>query len=99
MLQHPYLSPSHAKFESLPRCVMLVAAEVDPNIKDMTNFMERMREKEQEDKSFTFIGRVYEKMFHGWNFLPEWMLGKKGTEMKWDSYQLVIKELKRLLNH
>jgi len=88
-LNNPLLSPAYAPVSAVPNSVVIIAAGIDPNIRDILKFMEKMREKEH------FVGKVYENVFHGWNYIPEILLGKDGKQKKWDAYQLVAQELKR----
>ncbi|KAG2372760.1 hypothetical protein C9374_013212 [Naegleria lovaniensis] len=107
LLQDPLLSPSYASIEMLPRSVMLIAAQYDPNIADMEQFMNTMRIRYEElennrlnhtqnSRPYRFYGEVYERVFHGWNFIPEFLLRKDGTQKKWHAYQQALDELERV---
>jgi acetyl esterase/lipase len=92
LLLNPRISPAHANPASFPTSVVLVAARIDPNIKDI----ELLIEKVQKAKGIRCIWRVYENCFHGWNYLPGWLLGSDRVNKKYDMFTLVIGELCRV---
>jgi len=82
-LKDPCLSPSYATSETLPRHVALLAGAIDPNIRDMEKFIGEMeRARPQGTAAATapfFVGKVFAGAFHGWNYLPDWVLGKSSA--------------------
>jgi acetyl esterase/lipase len=90
-LENPILSPAHAPASSLPDSLIIIAAEEDPNSVDIQNFVDRMK---REKSNKTFVEKLCIGVFHGWNLVPECLLGKERTRTKWEAYHLVADELK-----
>jgi len=90
VLNNPILSPAHAPINSFPNSVVMICAGIDPNYRDICKFITKMSEKEG------FIGKVYENVYHGWNYIPEFLLSKDGKQKKWDAYRTVVRELQRV---
>jgi hypothetical protein len=79
-LSDPCLSPALAQPENVPKSVTLIVPEIDPNRIDMELFIEKMKTKPK------FQGIVLQGTFHGWNLLPEFLIGTQRTEQKWNAY-------------
>lgn len=91
-LTDPLLSPAYAPAASLPDSIVMIGAGQDPSIRDMQDFIDRMKI----EKTQGFTGRVFEGVFHGWNMHPESLLGEEKTQAKWDAYRMVADELARV---
>lgn len=92
-LTNPLLSPLYISSELFPDSIVIIAAEDDPNIVDIINLIKKI----EKDKNKN-IGKIYENVFHGWTHVPENLIGKDKIEKKWDSFNMVVKEINKVFN-
>lgn len=90
-LVDPLLSPYYATAKEIPGTTLIVIPEFDPNKQDMLDFVERM----QREQPSGIAGMFLPKCFHGWNLLPDWIIGKERKERKWEAYARVATEVKK----
>jgi acetyl esterase len=92
-LTDPVLSPAFAPASALPPKTVIIAAKVDPNIRDIERLMRRLAQ----ERPLAFVGKVYDGMLHGWTYLPAFVLGKDGVRKKDDAFSVAIHEIKAAL--
>src|SRR3546814_8553059 len=61
-LQDPALSPAYATSSTLPPVVGLFVAEIDPNVRDMKAFINRLSLERPDNNGF--IAKIYQGAFH-----------------------------------
>ena len=93
LLQDPILSPTYSDLSLLPKSIVFIAAEQDPNIRDMKEFMERVKESYNQKENYSFTGKIFEGVFHGWDSVPKFALKADQLEKKAQAYEIVRDEL------
>ncbi|KAI8824504.1 Alpha/Beta hydrolase protein [Fimicolochytrium jonesii] len=99
LLRDPVLSPMYAAVDELPGSVTVVIPEIDPNMPDMREFVRRLEEevaKNGRGADKQIKGLYLEKCFHGWNLLPERLIGKDRAAKKWEAYRTVADDVRRV---
>ncbi|KAG2176666.1 hypothetical protein INT44_007330 [Umbelopsis vinacea] len=91
-LRNPLLSVRYIPASQLPESVVIIAAENDPNIKDMELFGKRVTQHRP-----LAIYKLYPGAIHGFMNIPDFLLPKKLKDQKWDAFNLMTNELKRVL--
>jgi acetyl esterase/lipase len=76
---------------TLPESVVIIVAENDPNIKDMKLFGTRVLQERP-----SAIYKYYPGAFHGFMNLPDFALPKAIKAQKWDAYNVLVNEMKRV---
>lgn len=90
-LRNPLLSPRYMPESTLPESVVIIVAENDPNIKDMKLFGTRVLQERP-----SAIYKYYPGAFHGFMNLPDFALPKAIKAQKWDAYNVLVNEMKRV---
>ncbi|KAH8550827.1 Alpha/Beta hydrolase protein [Umbelopsis sp. PMI_123] len=91
-LRNPLLSVRYIPASLLPESVVIIAAEHDPNIRDMELFGRRVQSERP-----SAIYKFYPGALHGFMNLPDFALPKAMKDQKWDAFNLITSELKRVL--
>ncbi|KAI9286548.1 Alpha/Beta hydrolase protein [Umbelopsis sp. AD052] len=91
-LRNPLLSVRYIPASQLPESVVIIAAEDDPNIKDMELFGKRVTQHRP-----LAIYKLYPGAIHGFMNIPDFLLPKKLKDQKWDAFNLMTNELKLVL--
>ncbi|GAB5588457.1 hypothetical protein Unana1_03357 [Umbelopsis nana] len=90
-LRNPLLSPRYMPMSALPESVVVIVAENDPNRKDMKLFGTRLL-KERPSSTYKF----YPGALHGFMHIPDFALPKAMKEQKWDAFNVLVDEMKRV---
>ncbi|CAO3665985.1 unnamed protein product [Umbelopsis ramanniana] len=93
-LWNPLLSVRYIPASLLPESVVVIAAGNDPNIKDTELFGRRVTQQRP-----LAIYKFYPGAFHGFMNLPDFVLPNKIKDDKWDAFNLITNELKRVLTN
>ncbi|KAM3584569.1 hypothetical protein VKS41_003378 [Umbelopsis sp. WA50703] len=92
-LRNPLLSPRYIPESTLPKSVVIIAAEFDPNHKDITQLATRLREKQP-----STIYKYYKGAFHGFMNVPDFLLRETVKQQKWDAFDTLVGEMKRVFS-